>query len=248
MSKSEAIVGMTLVLWACGSVTAVCLQDDFESYQTQAEFEAAWPRVYTDSSLALIQGFGRSGQQSVRSEVFSTGTHRNYRNLNSFTACQGTDANPLKFEFWIYVDSSSPSMREYTSLYAYSGDGYGQGSLTGMIAMGLYSDYYFDARTLYGGSGGSSGWIALSIPRTLGWHRMTALIKSAHIEYYVDGTLGGQDTFQSVAFDAVVLGSGLTSLGGQSTFYDGILVAVIPEPATILLLSLALVGRKRVSG
>ncbi len=245
MMKSNVMVGVALVVWACRSVTAVCLYDDFEGYQTQAEFEAAWPRVSAGSSLELVQDFGHSGQQSVRSQVSFTGGHRNYRNLNSFTACQGSDANPLKFEFRMYVTSTAPTMREYSALYAYSGDGYGQGDLAGLIAMGLYNDDHFDARTLFGGSRDASGWIELRIPRSLGWHKLTALIKSAHVEYYVDDIFGGQDSFDSVAFDAVVLGSGLTSAGGQASLYDDVLVTIVPEPAMLLLLTLGAVGLRR---
>lgn len=250
MLRNVFLLAGSAALLVAGTASAALI-DDFESYADQAAFEAAWPRIYSGSTMSLLQGFGYDPggtdplPQSVHGVAGANSTTRNYRNLDSFTAYQGTDTNPVKFEFWLFdQDPSLPGgtgPRNFNEVRAYTGDGYGQGSLQGIIAMGLYNSpapvSNLHARVYWGGL---SAWYALNSPRKAGWTKMTALVKSTQVEFYVDDVLDTTVTFTDPAknyvMDCAVLGSGLTSVGYDVAF-DNFEVSVIPEPATLVLLA-----------
>ena len=76
--------------------------------------------------------------------------------------------------------------------------------------------------------------------RSVGWHELTAVIKSTTIDFYVDGVLGAGDVTYAAAegtytFDTAHIGSGISSADG-SAYYDNYTVeqlAAIPEASSI---------------
>lgn len=247
---------VAVVVFTSGASAA--WSENFDSYGSQAAFLAAWPCWNTDNtSMALVQGFDHT--TGTTNSVAGTGINntgksvRNYQNLDSFTAYQGTDANPIKFEFYLYdmdasINPGSPlypgALRNFCEVRAYDGDGLipggGNGGLQGLIAMGLYSPtnaYNYVARVGF-------TWINTGIARTSGWHKMTAILKSTTADILVDDVPAPNATgvaWGGYALDGVILGSGLTSWvsGNTNQAYDVAFddFTVTPEPTTVLLLA-----------
>jgi hypothetical protein len=244
------------ILALAGCLTAsrygyATLIESFDSYADQAAFEATWqPWSANGSSMTFARGIGRNGGGGVHGVAPVNYRNRNARNLDDLSAYRGTDASPVRFEFWLYdADPNAPTppngARNFNELRAYVENGipaYGTGGLQGLIAMGLYntpvSDDHFHARVYYGGV---NAWYSLNTPRTPGWHKLTSLIGETTIRFLVDDQLDTTvpliDSTRLFAFDGVVLGSGLTS-GGYDVTFDDLVVQKTPEPVTILLLAI----------
>lgn len=245
----RTFVALCVVLVFAASASAD-LFDDFDSYADQAAFEAAYPPVYAGTSMTLDQAFGYSDSQSVHGIAPSSYSTKNYRNLGAEYA--GTDEQPLIFEFMMYFDESasgSPwNARNYCELRGYTGEGYGDGDLEALIAIGLYNatadSSKYQARVLFGGL----NWFDTTIdrmPET--WTKMTVKIMTDTVEVYVDDVLGGTSSRTAgVTYDSIVIGSGLTS-ADVDAWFDDMSVYNIPEPATLSLLllgGLALMRRR----
>jgi hypothetical protein len=248
--KSIIVLGFASLL-TYSTRSSASLVDNFNSYTDQVSFQAAWkPWSANGSSMTFAQGIGRNGSGGIHGAAAVNYQMRNARDLDSFTDYYGTDADPVKFEVWVY--DSNPSMpaapngaRNFIELRAYTADGvpaYGSPGLQGLIAMGLYntpvSDDNFHARVYYGGV---NNWYSLNTQRTLGWHKLTSLIGDTEIRFYVDDVLDTTvpliDNTRLFAWDGVVLGSGLTS-GGYDATFDDLSVARVPDPITVVLLVL----------
>lgn len=244
MSPKSAGIAI-IVLFCSTGLASAALVDDF-NYADQASFLAAWPQWGT-SSITFGTTSGRNGSGGVHGVATINNQVRNARNLDSFADYYGTDASPVKFEFWIYDSNPLLPMapngaRNFNEIRAYVGNGMrtqaeGNGNLQGLIAMGMYnspvSDDNYHARIYFGGV---NGWYNLNTPRSVGWHRMTALIGDTSVKFLVDNQLDTTvpllNPTRLFPFDGVVLGSGLTS-GGYDASFDDLVVAKLPEPLTL---------------
>lgn len=243
--KARVLVGAAVAMLFVGAANAA-MMDDFESYANQAAFEATWIPTSPPTSMNLLSGLDHTTGtgKSVNGVAAVNYQYRNYRNLDDLAAYAPTDATPVTFEFWMMLgDPANTGARNYNELRAYEGDGYNQGGLLQLIAMGVYNGAApttnWTFRTLYGWTTGTASWTAGSIARSAGWHKLTAILKETTVDYYVDDVLALAETHNKggVPFDAVVLGSGLTS-NGMDALTDDLLVDVVPEPATLALLGL----------
>lgn len=249
------VLSVAAVLLLAGAAQAAFVEN-FDSYADQAAMEAAWPSIFPAAaapSMLLMQGFDHTTgtSNSIHGVATANSTMRNYRNVGSYT---GTDANPLKFEYWInVVDVANTGLRNYLELRSYAGGSYGSGALTGLIAMGCYNNVNattginWSVRTLTdNGTGGNTGesWKVTTVARATDWHKLTALIGNSTIKYYVDDALAWTAAATPTTWHAVVLGSGLTSNAGDVAF-DDITLEVVPEPATLGLLALGLLAIRR---
>ncbi len=249
-----------VVTFGLATSGSAALIDNFDSYTSQAAFQAAWRPWSSDNSSMIWQpGAGVNGSNAIHGVTAVNYRMRNARDLDDFNAYLGSDQNPVKFEVMVYdADPAAPTppngARNFCEIRAYAGDGlpaYSSANvgLQGLIAMGMYntpiSDDNFHARVVYGGV---SAWFSLNTPRTAGWHTLTSLIGDTWIKFFVDGvldtTISLTDSKKLYAFDGVILGSGLTS-GGYDVAFDNVLVN--PEPVTVLILAagLALPPRRR---
>ena len=244
--KKLLAFSVVLVFVATASADMV---DDFDSYADQAAFEGTWTPQYAGSSMDLDQTFGYSDGQSVHGVVETNYTKRNYLNLGAEYA--GTDAQPLVFEFMMNFDESQSTApwnaRNYVALYGYSGAGYNDGDLEGIIALGLYNSgdsTVYQSRVIFGGS----SWFDTTATRVANeWKKLTAVITTGLVEIYVDDVYAGESTRSpGFTYDSIVIGSGLTS-ADVDAWYDDIAIYNIPEPGTLILLGLgglALIRRR----
>ncbi len=257
--KRVRLTSAVLVLgWAAGLSAAMI--DNFD-YPDQAALNAVWrPWTANGSSMLLASSPTHSGSGAIHGVALANNTVRSARDLDSYTDYVGTDASPVRFEFWIYDENPAlPTLpngaRNFNEIRAYAGDGlpatYSNTGLQGLIAMGLYntpvSDDNYHARVYYGGV---SAWFNLNTPRTPGWHKLTAQIAASEVRFLVDDqpdmVVAFVDPAKVYAFDGVVLGSGLTS-GGYDVFFDDLSVVKTPEPAALLVMAAAglLTARRR---
>lgn len=249
MCGKSLTIALAAVLVIGGSAFG-SLIENFDGYADQGAFQVAWrPYTANGSSMVYDPGAGRNGGGGVHGYGTVNYQMRNARDLDSFTAYYGTDANPVKFEYWLYdTNPGAPAApngaRNFNEIRAYSESGipaYGTGGLQGLIAMGLYnnpvSDDNYHARVYFGGV---NAWYNLNTPRTTGWHKLTSYIGDSTIKFYVDGTLDTTvallDKTRLFAFDGVVIGSGLTS-GNYDASFDDLSVQMVPEPVTLILLA-----------
>lgn len=234
-----AVIGLG---FAASASAQVYIHDDFEGYADQAGVNAAWPLV----SNAMVWTTDQS--HSATHSMFSSGdlARRQWRSLGAGVA--PTNANPLVAEFWMLVPATNNNARHYSELRSYASDACGVGALEDLYAIGLWNAApttpgFFQGRAPFAGLGAGNDWFNLSVPRTAGWHKFAIEIVGGNtVNYYVDNVLGATivDTAGGGVntLDCFVLGSGLTSTGAQSVYFDDVHVERTPEPASLALLAL----------
>ncbi len=225
----------------------VIWSDDFGSYADQAAMDAVYTQIYPAAPALLDQTRGYDDLQSVHfGKPTANSQVRMYKNLG--LEAVGTDDMPLKFEFQVDIDALAWNTRQYIELRGYAGAGYGDGALEELLALGFTSSGIdtnkYNGRVLLGPE---AGWFSFQTDKITDWTKMTALIKTDTIEYYINDQL---DTIKQRApgytFDCVVIGSGLSSAGAD-VWFDNLVIEVVPEPATLALLmlgGLALIRRR----
>lgn len=224
-------VGVILAFASTASAGVVWF-DDFDSYADQAAFDAVYTQIYPAVPLLLDQTMGYSDGQSVN----PLGPNNNYERrayMNLGAEFAGTDEDPLVFEFMMHVnDATDWWTREYIELRGYTGEGYGDGDLEELIALGCTSsgvntDLY-NARVLTG-----LNWFDTTTAKVADWVLLTAEIKTDTVDIFVNGAFNASSPrAPGITFDSVVLGSGLSSR--VDVHFDG-----VPEPATLSLLALS---------
>jgi hypothetical protein len=246
-----ALIGAAVLLaWAAVAPAAVVVLDDFESYNPPAVFETVWPVAGTEGGVLSTERYV-SPIHSYKTPATSGGDGSNYRNLGGqYTP---SDAQPLLMSFYMSFDSGAT--RQYNQIRGYSGAGYGDGSLEQLYAVGTYSAVTAPGEVWDGTKyqarvtmGTNVGWFNLNAPgapsRSPGWHLFEIEIRSAAVNFHVDGMLGRSWSRGTLSdFDCVVLGSGLTNFGAAWT--DDLLVEHVPEPVTLAMLTSGLVFVRR---
>lgn len=159
---------------------------------------------------------------------------------NNLTSGLGITAQSFKFTFW-YYDNSGTAARAFCEVRAYTGGSFTNGSLAQLLAIGKYNNVdmvgesykstKYQARIAFGSP---SGWFNLdatgSPNRSTGWHQFDVergvnTTGERILSFYVDGILSRVFTNSNanVAWDSVVLGSGLGTTAGNAWF-DGLQV------------------------
>lgn len=238
---------VTICALVCMAATAasgaMIWQDDFDGYADQAAFDAVYTQLYPSYPALLDQAKGYSDSQSVHFLQPTVNSQRRaYRNLGGEYG--GTDDEPLKIEFMIDLDTLIWSTRQYIEIRGYSGSGYADGTLEDLIAAGCVSSGVTDTSKyagrvlLYPGG----GWFSYATAKSTDWVKLTTLIKTNTVEFYVNDVL---DTTKSRApgykFDCIVIGSGLSSAGAD-VWFDDLVVEIVPEPGAMALLVLGSLG------
>ena len=228
-------LGVVLVFTWTASASFI---EDFDSYADQAAMDAVW-----GAGQVLDQAKGYSDDQSVTNQP----TPVSSISLTLSQGYVGTDANPLKFEIMADVDVLHWWTRDWVRLEERDD----AGGLVDLVMLGFNSS---GDQTKYHSRGGT-GWVWGSIDdlsgnpvfdRNTDWRRLTALIKSTTIEFYVDGVLGRTvATAGGYTYNTVGIGTSYSSQ--EQVWFDDITVEIIPEPSALGLLALgglALIRRR----
>ena len=237
-----ALLALVLGLWGGSAQAAILLQDNFDSYATQAAFQAAWPASGSGTTSNGTTGtLVTSPAFSAPNSIFYP-TTAGERNNRSFVDTTGTVAAPIEWSFRFFDSNGTASAyRQYSEIIDGGASGAGQ-----LIALGLNNNIvssHYMVRVL--GSDAGSGVSAFGkldgagVPtRSTGWHELKAVIKGASADFYVDGVFSKNIPIATIrAFDTIRMGSNLSAT--QSANFDDELVQTIPEPATLGLLALA---------
>jgi hypothetical protein len=220
----------------------VFLNESFDSYASQAAFEAAWP-VNGTASTVLSSDQSSSPAQSAQGLLTAT---RNARNIGELGFLDGTsDVIIFRFDFYDSNGTASP-YRQYAEL----DDGLFPNSSGQLFAMGLNNNIassHYMARILgFDGGSGAGSFFKLdgvgAPTRSTGWNTLEAQISDTSISYYVNGILSKTLDISALtdrSLDTVKIGSNLSST--QIAYFDNIYVArmAVPEPSA---LSLAAIG------
>jgi hypothetical protein len=256
---------------------ATIVNDDFESYTSQANFEATWTPIGTVAPLSGNWSTAQASSPTHSVEVVGTTTNSQQRNRRSFAETGTVDAASntsiiWSFDFYDTNGGASP-YRQFSNMQ----DTTAPSATNQLIAMGLNNNQtsansggnYYMARILGytvpttadpdGGPaesvGGSGAFFKLNDfgvgLRSTGWHNLKVKLStddglSTDYEFYVDGNLAERvsniGTAASIrSYDNIAIGSGLSN-ASNGAYFDNVNLAVVPEPASLLLTGLACIG------
>ncbi len=217
---------------ACATMaSANIIDDDFESYATTGDLNAAWPVTSGSDTDTFLDVDPTDPLNQVVTDTTATS-----RRSQSFApmSVSGGDTFVWSFDFYDYVGSASDP-RNYGQLLSQASGG----GLNELLAMGMYNNAgpthdptKYQARVAFGGP----NWFNLNADRSIGWHNFTAVIGASTVDFYVDGVLDTAGVSHAgFEWYEARIGSGLSSAGGGAS-YDNYLVT--PEPASLALLAL----------
>jgi len=223
------------------------LFDNFDSYASEAAFDAAWiPTAGTGLDLNTSEFL--SGPNSAKNPGTTPQQAR-----AAMSSKAGTDLN---FSFSFY-DYNAGNARDFGAVYSRGGGGAWTDSLNNILAIGKYNTiagtrYYGRVSTATGGIYGdgagtpASTWFQLGIgvsgypTPTVGWHTASITgtpdpVNSGKVIYsfFIDGLLGGSvANLNSVGYNWVVLGSNLSTAPSGIAF-ENVSVTSVPEPGML---------------
>ncbi|MFO1477233.1 MAG: right-handed parallel beta-helix repeat-containing protein [Verrucomicrobiota bacterium] len=222
---------LSLAQGAAAQTTNIIFDDDFEIGSL-----VYWTVTGSSSALDVTSAANGFPAAAVYSAYLNSSLDRMYHNISEVTGWS-------VFTFYLCDNTAT---RAFCELRGYTGEGYNQGTLLNVIAIGKYNGVtmpgeVFDS-TKYQGRvvyGTSNGWFSLNAPgapsRSPGWHRFD-IVRTAAGDYnfYVDGVLGRAIAgVTDCAWDCVILGSiGAGSTAGDAWF-DGVRVGTITPPPTL---------------
>lgn len=151
---------------------------------------------------------------------------------------------------WSFQDTGATN--EYLQILSYSQGGM-RGTRLNTISFGVSvaspsNQTRYNARVR---DGNLEGWMSTSMSRSNNvWHTMRVeQTEAGQLRFWVDGQLGLETSTTAIhGITGLRVGSGLSN-GNKGAFYDDIRVGIVPEPAALLMLTLAapmFVRRRRV--
>ena len=223
----------------------VLWSDDFESYANTAALSGPYTQIYPAAPVMLDTTKGDQSSQSIHFGTPGANNERRmYINIPGGPVTP-TDQAPLKLEFWTDLDTAIWSTRQYIEIRSYSGGAYNSGTLNQLIALGFTSSGVdttrVNQRVVAGFTGAQWGDLTdtyatrttIADPNN-DWTQLAMVLKHNTVEFYVNGNLDTVQTMTAgVAFDSIVIGSGLSSAGADVWFDN--LTVIVPEPSSLAL-------------
>ena len=214
--------------------------DDFESYADTAALSGPYTQMYPGTRCCWIRPKAISpinpSTSACRISTTRPGLFQHPR--GSVT----TDQNPLKVEFWTDLDTAIWSTRQYIEIRSYAGGEYGAGALNDLIALGFTSSGVDTTRINYRVVSGVNWGDLTDIYATRAtiadpnndWTKLAMVLYYDKVEFYVNDNLDTTQTKAAgLAFDSIVIGSGLSSAGADVWFDN--LTVIVPEPSSLAL-------------
>ena len=216
--------------------------DDFESGTL-----ANWTTVSSGTPMTLS-----SNKANPVNGLYSA---KETNSLNKMYHNLGTEVqNRARASFWIY-DNGDSHIRAYGEARSHSGNGYANGSLQQIFAVGIYqtpfdpntgellgedvNSTYYQARVYAGTNTGWCNLNATNVPvRSIGWHKFD-IEKSSDgrsVKFFVDGVLGRTITNTvNATWDTVATGSYGSGSGADydTAWFDDIKVEYLDAPIIV---------------
>jgi hypothetical protein len=255
MKRCTTLVAALFVL-AVGLSTAnaaVIVNDTFEGYSSQANFEATWVPIGTVAPISAdwstAQASSPTHSVEIDAEAITNGKQRNRRTFAESGSVSAA-GNQIVWSFDYYDSNAAASpYRQYSNLH----DTTAPSATNQLLSMGLNNNQtitanggnYYMARILgytpedTGGTAGSyfklnDFGVGL---RSTGWHNLKVVLStddgaSTDYAYYVDNVLAetvlNVGTAASIrSYDNIAIGSGLTN-AGNAAYYDNMYLEFIP--------------------
>lgn len=216
--------------------------DDFESYADTAALSGPYTQMYPGTPVLLDTSKGYLSDKSIHFGLPTiNNTTRAYFNIPGGPVTP-TDQNPLKVEFWTDLDTAIWSTRQYIEIRSYAGGEYGAGALNDLIALGFTSSGVDTTRINYRVVSGVNWGDLTDIYATRAtiadpnndWTKLAMVLYHDKVEFYVNDNLDTTQTKAAgLAFDSIVIGSGLSSAGADVWFDN--LTVIVPEPSSLAL-------------
>jgi len=234
---------LVLAIASCGSIAVAVpiyfVNDDFESYTSQADFNAAWansagtqPTWSTDQSTSPIH--------SILEPAGSPGRVTHVASADPTNSINGTATQPLLLSFNIYINPDDlTSSRRYMELRTEAGDA------TNLFALGLSNISGLDNTKF--GFRNHLAWTGLAADRLPGWNSVAALIDDTQIHITINNN--PTETFarnNTGGYGRLYMGSNFSNNTvapfAGFTYLDDVVLAIIPEPSSLLLSALGMLG------
>lgn len=231
----------------------VLWSDNFESYANTAALSGPYTQLYPSFPVLLDTTKGYQSAQSIHFDLPAANSQRRMWINIPGGPVTPTDQAPLKLEFWTDLDTAIWSTRQYIEIRSYSGGAYNAGTLNQLIALGFTSSGVnttrINQRVVAGFTGAAWGDLTdIYATRTTiadpnnDWTHLAMVLKHNTVEFYVNGNLDTVQTMTAgVAFDSIVIGSGLSSAGAD-VWFDNIKLTQVPEPSSAVLALLGGLG------
>jgi len=225
MTKYVSVLAVLLMVGVTQAAYVTLVSEDWESgTDGWVNYGASDPHPALDNTQNTTPG----GQWSLRT---ADNASTNYTNAIDWNFSEETDKS--WYVEWSMMDTGST--REYLQLQSYK-----DGALQQLIAFGTYngtgggSNYF--ARIAVGGT----AWTLTDIPRVDNvWHtfRIEQDGATGQLTFSVDGDEWTTSSTAVFGVTKMRLGSGLTN-AGHGAFFDDVVFAAVPDPATLALLGM----------
>jgi hypothetical protein len=250
------MVAAVLLMTASASQAAILLQDNFDTYGSQAAFETAGTGWTPSGSTAAPNNTGllSTAQSFSPSQSVNFPTTDARRNSKTITDTTPTAALDVEYSFRFYdTVGTSNSPRQWGALVDGAGTNSGQLLALGVTNTLTTSEYYGRVVGLDPDGTGplaSGAFFAMDATapnRSVGWHEFRIVAKrdpsgtTGTAEFWVDGVLGKTISGYTLrGYETVQIGSSNTSAGGAA-FFDDVLVQTTPtpEPASLGMMVMA---------
>ena len=229
----------------------VLWQDDFESYANTAALSGPYTQIYP--SFPVLLDTTKGSAQSIHFDLPTANSQRRMWINIPGGPVTPTDQAPLKLEFWTDLDTAIWSTRQYIEIRSYSDGEYNSGTLNQLIALGFTSSGVNTARINQRVMAGFTGTAWGDLTDTYAtratiadpnndWTKLAMVLYHNKVEFYVNDNLDTTRTMTAgVAFDSIVIGSGLSSAGAD-VWFDGFKLTQVPEPSSAVLALLGGLG------